>query len=248
MKEIQDLTIIIITHRNDAEFEQALRSAQCASEVLVVNTDPKIHLSAFEKKYHFNEVKWEDELDFSAIRNFAKQLVKTSWSFWLDSDEIISDDLQREIGAVISMHRYDAFKVIRRDFFHGKMLKHGEVGNMRLLRLIKTDKVDWRGKVHEIAIEPGSIGVLEQPLFHYPHSDLSTFLKKINVYTSLAVEEESKKVIVLKTVWYPAGKFIQNYILKLGCLDGFEGICYAFMMSLHSLTRRVKEYEQSQNT
>ena len=41
-------------------------------------------------------------------------------------------------------------------------------------------------------------------------------------------------------------KFVSNYWLKAGFLDGWRGLIYAVVMSIHSLAVRVFIYEQQQ--
>ena len=56
---------------------------------------------------------------------------------------------------------------------------------------------------------------------------------------------KSKKTIIKQMIVYPIGKFINNFILELGFLDGWRGLIYAFIMSLHSLWVRVYWYEKA---
>jgi hypothetical protein len=54
--------------------------------------------------------------------------------------------------------------------------------------------------------------------------------------------QQGKKTNILAIIFYPFGKFILNYFLKLGFLDGAPGFVYAFMMSFHSFLVRGKLY------
>lgn len=84
---------------------------------------------------------------------------------------------------------------------------------------------------------------MENYLIHFPHKTIDEFLSEINFYTSLRAKELYEKGIrgtVRNIILYPKGKFLKNYFLKLGFLDGIEGFILAIFMSLHSFLVRGK--------
>lgn len=119
----------------------------------------------------------------------------------------------------------------------GKELKHGETGNVKLLRLAKRDAGLWVRAIHEIWEIKGRVGELKNPLLHYPHQTLREFIADIDWMSTLHAEEnkkEGKRSDLFKIIFYPKLKFIDSWILKLGFLDGTPGFIVAIMMSLHS--------------
>jgi hypothetical protein len=114
--------------------------------------------------------------------------------------------------------------------------------------LARKDSGLWKRKVHEQWRITGKIGNLTNPIDHFPHSSIHSFFSSINFYTTidaLELQKEGKQFSLAKTMLNPIGKFIQNYILKLGFLDGIAGLIMATMMSLYSLIVRVKQYDLS---
>ena len=152
-----------------------------------------------------------------------------------------------------------AFYLKRRDYFWDKELNWGETRKVKengLIRLVKKDSGSWEGKVHEEfklktpALPTGklisNVKTLKNYLDHYPHQTLKEFLEEINFYSSLRAKElnsHGKKTNIFEIVFYPLGKFLLNYFLKLGFLDGAAGFTYAFLMSFHSFLVRVKLYQ-----
>lgn len=125
----------------------------------------------------------------------------------------------------------------------GKELRYGEMGNIKLLRLAKKNAGEWKGKVHEKWFVEGKIAQLQNPLTHFPHQSMTEFLQEINFYTGLRAKELYERGI--KVPWwsiivYPKGKFLINYFIKRGFLDGLEGFIFAIMMSFHSFLVRGK--------
>jgi hypothetical protein len=107
----------------------------------------------------------------------------------------------------------------------------------------------WQGRVHECWLVEGKTETFENPLMHYPHPTVSQFLSEINFYTTLRAKElldKGEKVSLLKIIFYPKAKFIQNYFLRLGFLDGQPGLVQAVLMSFHSFLVRAKLWNYSE--
>lgn len=185
--------------------------------------------------------------DFASQRNFGLSKTTSEWVFFIDADERITNKLKNEIINLItsdgSAKLVNGYFIKRKDFMWGRELKHGEAGNINLLRLARREVGKWEGKVHEEWKIKGEIDQLKNPLLHYPHQTIPEFLEEINFYTGLRARElYNLNIPVHRTsiILYPAGKFIYNYFLKLGFLDGIAGLIFAIVMSFHSFLVRGK--------
>jgi glycosyltransferase involved in cell wall biosynthesis len=182
--------------------------------------------------------------DFSSQRNFGLEKAKSDWILFVDADERIPVELKEEILHHIKNNKdKNGFLIRRLDFMWGQSLKHGETGNIKLLRLGKKNSGIWQGNVHEVWKIKPPIGELKNPLFHYPHPTIKEFLSDINFYTELRAKElfsKKTKTNLLLILSYPLAKFLQNYLLKLGFLDGLPGFVFAILMSFHSFLVRAK--------
>jgi hypothetical protein len=104
--------------------------------------------------------------------------------------------------------------------------------------------------VHELAQVEGQVSFSNITLLHYAHRNIAEFFSDVTGYAKLAAEYQNDSklpsiLLTVKTIVFPLGKFIQNYFLKLGFLDGWRGLTYATLMSLHSLSVRVMSYENA---
>ncbi|HZZ98437.1 MAG TPA: glycosyltransferase family 2 protein [Candidatus Saccharimonadia bacterium] len=184
--------------------------------------------------------------DFAAQRNYALSLCTKTWVLFVDEDEEVPQNLMAEIAEAILRDDNNGYMLHRNDIFMNRELKHGETGNIRLLRLAKKSAGNWERPVHEVWQVTGNIGVLSSPLIHRAHPSISAFLDKINAYTSIEANYRKnlgKRTSLFELLVYPHAKFFQNYLFRLGFLDGIPGFTMAFMMSLHSLAVRIKLYE-----
>lgn len=252
-KKISDLTVIIITNKNDDKFIQSLKSAQIAEKVLVVDNNSDNNWRKLKTTYEFKLLSHEKKIsNFSKIRNEALESVKTPWVFFLDSDESLGKTKEEQknnklkIKKIIEDDLYAGVAIVRQDIFHSKALKYGEASDTKIIRLFKADKGKFTRNVHEVAKIDGSIGSSEIIVSHFSHENIAEFFMSISKYAKLASKNERSTLLenIIKMVLFPVAKFVQNYILKLGFLDGYRGFIYAFIMSLHSFFVRVFYFEK----
>lgn len=179
--------------------------------------------------------------DFSAVRNAELQSATSDWVLFLDSDEKISDADFEKLKQIISQTTAAGLYLRRSDIFYGKQLHYGEWGNTKILRAMKCTAARYQGKVHEVPIISGKTEQTDIVIQHYSHPSISQFITKVSRYAELAAKESNPSMLrtTLETVVYPDAKFFLNYFVRLGFLDGWRGLAYATMMSLHSFFVRA---------
>lgn len=238
------ITIIIPCHRQDERLIRAIKSAQWADEVLLIDQNSQIDWEAIEKTLRYTVMKYPDLTSFSAMRNEALKKVTTQWAFFLDSDEFITTALQKKVEETLTDASIDGVQLRRVDMFLGKKLFHGETRSAKFTRIVKIDRAEWRGAAHEeLVMHPGTKVIeLKTPLYHEPHTSVFEFIQKINIYTTLLAQQD-EPFVVIKSVFLPLGKFFYTFYIKLGFLDGYRGLVYSFIMSMHSSVVRIKRYE-----
>ena len=185
--------------------------------------------------------------DYAKARNEALAKAKTEWVLFVDSDEVITQALENEINDTLrhSFNNYDAYYLSRQVTFFNRILKYGETGNAKFIRLAKKSFGRWVHPVHEVWVGRGRVGELKNPLLHNAHPTVSSFLRKVNRYSTLEAhyrKSQGRSSSLLKIATYPLAKFQLNYIFKLGFLDGVPGLIMAIMMSLHSYLTWTKLY------
>ena len=241
------ISVVILTKNEETNIVDCLESIAWCDEIIVVDDFSTDRTLQVIKNFNPRVKIFQHELqeDFSAQRNFGLSKAKGEWILFVDADERPSNSLKGEIMDCVSSKNieFSGFYIKRRDILWGKELKHGEARNMRLIRFGKKNFGSWVGKVHEIWQINGKVGEFKMPLLHYPHQTIGNFLREINYYTDLRAKElydSGIRTNFYKIVLYPKAKFFLNYFLKLGFLDGIEGLVFAIMMSFHSFLVRAK--------
>jgi len=239
MKKLRTLSAVVLTKNQEKNIVECIKSLTFCDEVLVIDDnsiDKTIYLARSNGAKVFSR---SLNNDFSSQRNFGLEKAKGEWVLFLDADEKVSDELQKEILRELNLkdNPYTGYYFRRSDFIWGRELKFGETGNIKLLRLAKKGSGKWKRKVHEVWQIEGRIKTLRNPLIHHPHQTLSEFIADINFHTNLDISakiQEGKRSSLLKIIYWPIAKFKLNWLLRLGFLDETQGFVIAILMSFHS--------------
>lgn len=241
------ISAIILTKDEEKNIKECINSVKWCNEIIVIDDCSKDNTTEIAKQLSA-KVYIKPLVNFSSQRNFGISKATCEWILFIDADEIASDALTFEILNVTSKwtggieNKFEGFYIPRFDSMWEKRLNYGESGT-KLIRLGKKTAGKWVGNVHEKWKIDGEVGTLKSPIIHYPHKTISEFLKEINFYTNIRAEELKKQKV--KTHWwsilfFPFGKFVFNYFIKKGFLDGERGLISAIMMSFHSFLVKSK--------
>ncbi len=238
------ITAVVITKNEEVNLERCLNSLRWCDELIVIDDFSDDKTIEVAKKFNAKIFTRKLNNDYAFQRNFGLQKAAGEWVFFIDADEEVTEKLQKEIQKALLSKKANGFYLKRTDFLFGKELKHGETARVKLLRLAQKGAGKWQRQVDETWEITGKTEVLKNPLLHYPHPTLTSFLKSINYKSTLNAQvfyEEGKRTRPWD--WLkPKAKFFQNWILRLGFLDGMEGLIMALMMSFHSFLVRSKLY------
>ncbi len=257
------ISAVILTKNEEKNITECLKTLQWCDEIIIIDdysedgTVKKINNErdrAFGERSLLSqsEIKiFEHHLNrnFAAQRNFGLEKATGEWILFMDADERVSEQLREEILKQVQndkQQKFVGFYLKRKDFLFGRGLNHGETGNIKFLRLAEKGSGKWVRAVHETWQVRGKISELENPLLHYPHQTIKEFLEDINFYTDLNAQtfyQQGVRADSLQILVYPAAKFVKDYFLKLGFLDGLPGLLSAILMSFHSFLTRAKLWQ-----
>jgi len=245
------ISAVVLTKNEEKNIAGCLQSISWCDEIVVIDDNSQDKTVEIAKMHNAKVFSHSLSGDFSKQRNLGLEKTTGEWVLFVDADERVSPALWYEIMQHTNnpINSYSGYFIKRTDVMWGRELKHGESGNIKLLRLAKRNSGQWRGHVHEIWKIKGKTSTLNSPLMHYPHQTIGEFLMEINFYTDLRTKElHAKKVRVFwwSIILYPKAKFIFNYIIKMGFLDGLPGLVVALMMSFHSFLVRAKLWQLCQ--
>ena len=245
------VTAVVLTSNESDNIARCLKSLLWCGEISLIDdsTDDTVRIAkVIVFKPQLVVIKSSIRNDFAYLRNLGLKKAKYDWVLFVDADEEVSSEMKAEISTAIKNSDISGYYLKRQDYFLNKWLKHGETGKTKLLKLGKKHEGYWTRNVPEIWQIKGQTGQLINPLFHYPHLTIAEFLSRINRWTDLDAQTfyaQGKRVNFWQIIIYPAAKFILNYFIRSGFLDGMPGLIMALMMSFHSFLTRGKIYALS---
>lgn len=237
-------TAILITNRFDDQCRRAIDSLQNFEEILIFDSTRSILKSDLElAQAKIIPLPTEPITDFSKVRNNALEQAHFDWVFFLDSDEILQPFSAEKLAQTLKTTTAHGFECTRSDFFHGKQLHYGEAGSQKLVRLVHAPHTQFVGAVHEKAKITGEAEKSDLIIHHFSHASIAEFLTDVTLYASRIGSE--KKFSLFELLLYPPAKFMVQFIFKAGFLDGYRGLTYALIMSIHSIIVRATAYEKN---
>jgi len=241
------ISAVILTKNEEKNIRKCIKNLYFCDEVVVIDdlSKDKTREIAFSLGAKVFE-RFMDK-DVSGQSNYGMNKASGEWILFIDADERVSKKLAKEIEMMTRKcpSNIKGFYVKRYDIMWGKILTHGELSKIRLLRLVRKGSGYWNRRVHQSFIIKGKTGILKNYLLHYPHQSVSEFIFSVNRWStwhSIANDEEGKISSVIKIFVWPILHFVKNYILKFGFIDGVRGLIFAALMSFHSFLAWGKLY------
>ena len=240
------LSVVLITYNEEKHIGKCLDSIMSvADEIVIVDSFSKDATMDICNKYPTKIIQNKFQ-DFSSQRNFAMSLATKSHLLCIDADEVLSEELAAEI-ALLKKEGFEkeVYTINRLTSFCGKWIKHGMWYPDKIQRLIKHGVAHWIGEVHEKLHfnKPPSKGFIKGHLLHYSYDSVGQLVEKLEKYTSIQsmqMFKEKKQATWIKIYINPVWAFFSGYFLKLGFLDGWQGIIIQYSIAFQTKRKYIK--------
>ena len=249
------VSVYMITFNNARTVERALRSvADWADEIVVVDSFSTDETPEIVRRYttNFEQRKWPG---FRDQYQYASERCRNDWVLFIDADEEISPALAREIREELSRNlsrpepeRIRGYECHRRTFFLGRWLMHGGWLPDHGIRLYDRRFGRWAGDLHAKVHVDGRVGVLRNLYYHYTYRDIADQIDTINRYSTTAagdMENAGRRFSLFHLVFRPPVRFLRDYFLKGGFLDGLPGFIIAVNTMFHVFAKHAKLWERT---
>jgi glycosyltransferase involved in cell wall biosynthesis len=244
------LSVVVITYNEAANIGRCLRSvAGIADEIVVVDSASTDETCAIAGSY--GALIFQRPFDgYSGQKNFANSCATHDWVLSLDADEELSEPLRQAILSVKAKPAHDAYFLKRLTSFCGHFIRHGGWYPDKQCRLWNKTKGAWNGTIHEtwrLQDSTAAYGTLPGDLLHYSFNNISDYLKMLDKYSTLsaqAAKEKGKRCSLLKLLFGPPLKFLQDYLLRGGFRDGYYGYLACKLAAYGAFVKYSKIREQ----
>jgi glycosyltransferase involved in cell wall biosynthesis len=247
---VSTLSVIIITKDEEKNIRFCLQSVMWADEIIVVDAGSQDRTVDIVKEFtqKIFSRPWDG---YGAAKNYGLSQCSGEWVLWLDADERVTPELQKEILDRLSSvdNKVSALSMPRRANFLGRWINHCGWYPGRITRVFRRSAGRFtEEKVHERLEVQGETIQLHSDLLHYTDPDLRYYFEKFNKYTSLAAEElvtHKKRFMLVQLTVNPVWVFIRMYIVRMGFLDGIPGLILCVLSANYVFTKYAKLWEYS---
>lgn len=250
------LSVAIIAFNEEGNLARTLESVKGADEIVVVDSGSTDRTVAIAQSYGA-KVFVEEWKGFAAQKNSALAKCTSEWVLSLDADEEVTPELAEEIARELhSNPDEDGYFIPRRNMFLGRWMKHGGLYPDAKLRLFKRSEGRFVDRpVHETARIHVPPGRLRNDLIHHAYPTLESYIEHINRYSTLGAElaatqgRTSRSFVAFQwnVLMNPVATFLYNYVLRLGFLDGREGLLLHLYHSSYVSWKYAKAWKAAAN-
>jgi glycosyltransferase involved in cell wall biosynthesis len=245
---INTITPVIIAKDAEPTIEACLGSLERFSEVILYINNSTDKTKELAEGFSNVKVIEGEFLGFGQTKNRASTYATNSWIFSLDADEVLTSEIVDNIKA-LTFKKGNIYSILRNNFYKDKEIKHCW-GNDILVRIYNREETSFADKkVHEYIIDEGmNVQAIEGMVQHYPYSNISEFIVKLDRYSTLFAHDNVGKKSSSPTKAFFNGifSFIKTYFFKQGFRDGYAGLIIAFSHTATNFYKYMKLYEMNQ--
>ncbi len=264
------LSLCIATFNEENFIHYPLDSAYDFVDEVIIMDGGSTDRTVEKAKQYGDKVKVfnaENPQMFHINKQKALEQAGGEWILQLDADEVISEELKKEIKAVISsvaekspanagsrmrersldFARDDkvGYWIPRKNYFLGRFLMKGGVYPDYTIRLYKNGVAHFPCKsIHENVEVKGEVGHLQSPILHYADPSFRRYLTRWQRYTNLdaamLVKEHKTPNIIEYLFIKPISWFFSSYIRHKGFLDSWQGFVFSFFSAIRFWAIYVK--------
>lgn len=247
------ISATILTKNSAGLLRDVLAALDWCSEVVVLDTgsnDATLSIATQFPNVSLHRLKGPFP-GFGLAHQTAVSLAHHDWILSVDSDEIVTPELRKEIAAL----RFDVCSVYAipfQNYFNEKLITTCGWSPDRHERLFNRTATNFcASEVHERVRTKDLVVVqLRHPIQHYSYRSLDDFLRKMAGYSQLFAAKNAgrKSASPMKAVLRGCWAFFKSYLLERGIAQGTEGLVISVYksqtvfwkyMMLHEANRRA---------
>lgn len=258
-----DLSVIILTYNEEIHIRRCLENVkQFASKVYVVDCFSIDRTAQIAKELGAEVIEHEWPGNQAEQFNWALDNlpITTEWILRLDADEYLLPGLIEELLEKLPVipESVSALSLSLARAFCGKILHHGIVNNIRIIRIFRKGKARYEKRLidEHLSVLSGETIDMKNQFVDDNRMPIGLFIDKHNGYATREAallldaeyhltnmdslpqdygrEVEKKRTqkaryARMPLFWRAFGYFVYRYIIKLGFLDGKEGFLWDFL-------------------
>jgi glycosyltransferase involved in cell wall biosynthesis len=248
------LSVAIVAMDEEANIGRTLASVRWADEIVLVDSGSKDRTCEIAREYGARVI-IEPWRGYVAQKNYAVDLCSKDWVLLLDADEEISSGLAEEIRtALADPNAVNGYWLPRKNLFLGRWMRHGGFYPDPKLRLFRRGQGFVTGSDPHDRVElkpevPRRMHQFKNAMVHYTYPTLTYYIGHMNRYSTLgaqaALAKGHRSFSIGNIALRPLATFLYNYVIRLGFLDGREGLLLHLYHSVYVSWKYAKAWEMT---
>jgi len=245
----EKISACITAGNEEHKIRRCLESITWADEIVVVDSFSKDKTFDICREYT-DRVYRHEWLGYIGQKNLIKDMAQYEWILFIDADEEISPELKEEILAELSSDscaNYAGYRFPRMVHYLGKWIRHGDWYPDSKLRLFRKAKGQCSGvEPHDRVTVDGPVKSLKGDLHHYTYNSIGDQILAANKFSTITAQgwvKENRPFRLHHLLFRPPFRFLRSYILRLGFLDGMQGLIIASIISYSVFSKYAKLWE-----
>ena len=274
-----DLTIVIPVKNEARNLPGCLEAigSGFAKKIVVVDSGSTDETPKIARNFGADYLNFEWNGKFPKKRNWFLRNHKpeTSWVFFLDADEYLTDSFKHELESALSSKDKVGYWLNYSIYFLGKRLRGGyPLTKLALFRpdageYERIEEDNWSHmdmEIHEHPVLKGKTGVIKRKIDHRDFRGVGSYMDKHNAYASweaarfasMANDDQLKesftwkqklKYKLMRSVFIGPVFFLGSFIFMGGFIDGRRGFVFALLKMAYftQIYCRLREIENETN-
>ncbi|AAU92778.1 glycosyl transferase, group 2 family protein [Methylococcus capsulatus str. Bath] len=190
------VTVLLAAKNEAVNLPRCLAALGPAERVIVLDSHSTDATAEIARQHGAEVAQFDYRGGYPKKRQWALDTIPfgTPWILLLDADEVVPEDLWKEIGNVTRQPDADAYLITKGFHFLGRKFKHGgfshsavllfKTGMARFEKLFDDDLNGLDMEIHERVVVDGRIGKLKTPLVHEDFKGLEAYITRHNKYST----------------------------------------------------------------
>ena len=250
----QTISAVIAVKNEEINIKRCLESISWADEIIIIDNQSTDKTVDICKKFT-NKIFSSDGGGYNLIPYLQNKGIKKATKDWilvLDADCVVPGKTAVEIKKAIQNKMISAYYLRHPAVFFGKITK-SDCWQFPTVKLFRRGSGRYdSSRPHCALITKGRVGRLENPVIHYAHPNLKTFLRKIELYSSQDAEllakgkkagllnKKIRKVNFYNLLIEPLLLSAYYYFKGKGFRDGFVGALTSSLFGYYLFLERKK--------
>lgn len=246
------LSVVIITHNEERNIARCLGSVQgIADDIVVLDSFSADKTEEICKSYgvRFFQHQFDGHIE---QKNRAITHALFPFVLSLDADEAPDETLRESILEIKKNWTHDGYSMNRLTNYCGKWIYHCGWYPDRKLRLWDSRKGKWGGvnphDKFELTGGDANTRHIAGNILHYSYYTLEDHFRQVHYFTGILAKaqfENGKRAGLAVLYFSPVIKFLRDYFLKAGILDGRAGFTIS-RISAYATYLKYKKIRQLQ--